>query len=116
MKNRRLSAVVPEQEYRRVEKLVRAGFARSTADLIRKAVREYEQRVGAEKLLNLRTVPMRQARAEIQRYLKAHHGTVWPDEMAEELGLDYRLVLKIVRELLKEEKVEVVRPVEMIKA
>jgi len=41
-------------------------------------------------------------------YLKRHPRVVWPDEMAEDLGIDYRLVLKVIRQLTGEGRVEVV--------
>jgi len=103
---KRLSAVVPDEEYRRVEKLVKSGLAESVAQLVREAVAEYIDKLSAGKLLSLRTVPPEQARMEVEKYLKNHSGIVWPDEMAEELGLDYRIVLSAVQELLKEGKVE----------
>ena len=103
---RRLSAVVTEQEYNKVFRLVRAGAARSVAELVRLAVKDYATKVGAGRLLNLREVPLQNARRAVERYLKLHPGAVWPDEMAEELGLDYRLVLEVVKDLLIEKKVE----------
>jgi len=103
---KRLSAVVSPQEYRRVERLVKAGAADSVAQLVREAVAEYVDKLDAGKLLNLRTIPLEQARKEVINYLENHAGTVWPDEMAEELGIDYRIVLNVVQDLLKEGKVE----------
>ena len=105
---KRLSAVVGEREYEIVEKLVRAGAARSVADLVRQAVREYMNELGSNKLIVFRDVSMAQARREILDYLKNHPGVVWPDEMAEELGIDYRLVLQVVQQLTGEGRVEVV--------
>jgi predicted transcriptional regulator len=58
------------------------------------------------KLVNLRDVPMSEARRAVERYLKNHNGVVWPDEMAEELGIDYRIVLAVVGELVAERRVE----------
>ena len=98
--------MVTEQEYNRVYRLVRAGAARSVAELVRLAVKDYAAKMGASKLLNLREVPFQEARRTVERYLKLHPGVVWPDEMAEELGLDYRLVLEVVKDLLKEKKIE----------
>jgi hypothetical protein len=46
------------------------------------------------------------ARCAVEQYLKEHHGIVWPDEMAEKLGIDYRIVVKVVNQLLKEKRVE----------
>jgi len=103
---KRLSAVVSPQEYRRVERLVKAGIADSVAQLVREAVAEYVDKLDAGKLLNLRTIPLEQARMEVINYLENHAGVVWPDEMAEELGIDYRIVLNVVQDLLKEGKVE----------
>ncbi len=101
-----MSAVVADDEYAHVDRLVRARAARSVAELVRLAVKEYVTRAGANKLLNLRDVPLPTARRAIEQYLKKHHGVVWPDEMAEELGIDYRVVLNVVSHLLKEKKVE----------
>jgi len=101
---RRLSAVVTDQEYRRVERFVRAGAARSVAELVRLAVDEYVRKAGVVKLVNLRDVPISEARGAVEEYLKTHPGAVWPDEMAEELGIDYRIVLTVVKELLEEGK------------
>jgi len=102
----RLSAVVTEDEYKRVVRFVRAGAAKSTAELVRLAVTEYTMKAGIAKLVNLRVVPMSEARRAVERYLKKQAGAVWPDEMAEELGIDYRTVLAVVRELLAEGNVE----------
>jgi len=96
----RLSAVVTDQEYGRVQRLVRAGAARSIAELVRLAVDEYTRKAGALKLMNLREVPISEARRTVEEYLKTHPGAVWPDEMAEALGIDYRIVLAVVRQFL----------------
>ena len=103
---KRLSAVVSDEEYRRVERLVRAGAARSIAELVREAVAEYINKLEAGKLVILREIPMEEARRKVEDYLKSRAGVVWPDEMAEELGIDYRIVLSVVQSLLKEGKVE----------
>jgi len=103
---KRLSAVVTDEEYRRVERLVKAGMAESVAQLVREAVADYIDKMDAGKLLNLRTVTPEQARTEVEEYLKNHPGIVWPDKMAEDLGLDYRIVLSVVQDMLKEGKVE----------
>jgi len=108
---------VTDEEYRRVERLVRAGAARSIADLVRLAVGEYTSKAGVRRLVNLREVPISEARRAVQRYLKTQTGAVWPDEMAEELGIDYRIVLTVVRQLVEEGKAEeAARKVEEIRA
>ena len=106
-----------DEEYGRVERLVRAGAARSIADLVRLAVGEYTSKAGVRRLVNLREVPMSEARRAVERYLKTRSGSVWPDEMAEQLGIDYRVVLAVVRQLLEEGKAEeAARKVEEIRA
>jgi len=85
---------------------VKAGLAQSVTQLVREAVAEYVDKMGAGKLLNLRTVSPEQARREVEAYLRSHPGVVWPDEMAEELGIDYRIVLSVVQNLLKEGRIE----------
>ena len=102
----RLSTVVTDQEYSRIQKLVRAGAADSVAELVRFAVRDYIAKSGAIRLLNLREVSVQEARRAVERYLKSHPGIVWPDEMAENLGLDYRVVLKVLQDLQGEGKIE----------
>jgi len=113
---KRLSAVVPEEEYRRVQKLVKAGVVGSVADLVRKAVREYAEKMGSVKLLSFREVSIEQARVEVEDYLKSHPGVVWPDEMAEELGLDYRMVFEIVNGLLERGKIAIEELKEKVEA
>ncbi len=103
---KRLSAVVPNDEYDRVERLVRAGAARSVAQLVREAVADYVNKLDAGRLINLRDVTLEQARKEVEEYLSSHPGVVWPDEVAEEIGIDYRIVLSVVRDLLREGWVE----------
>lgn len=103
---RRLSALVSEEEYGRVERLVRAGAARSVAEFVRLAVGEYAKKAGVVKLLSLRDVSIPKAKREVEQYLKRHPGAVWPDEMAEKLGIDYRIVLAVVKRLMEEGKVE----------
>lgn len=105
---KRLSAVIPEPEYMRIEKLVRAGTAKSVAEFVRQAVRKYADELGSSRLVSFRDMSAAQARREIIDYLKTHPGVVWPDEMAEELGIDYRLVLQVVQQLTGEGRVEVV--------
>jgi uncharacterized protein (DUF1786 family) len=60
--------------------------------------------------MNLREVPMSEARRAVKRYLKTHSGVVWPDEMAEDLRMDYRIVLAAARQLLEEGNAEEVLP------
>jgi hypothetical protein len=97
---------VTDEEYGRVERLIRAGAARSIATLVRLAVGEYTRKAGVSKLMTLREVPISEARKAVERYLKTHSGVVWPDEMAEDLGIDYRIVLAVVRQLLEEGRAE----------
>jgi len=105
---KRLSAVIPEREYERVEKFVRAGAAKSVAEFVRQSVRKYVNELGSSKLVVFRDLSLVQAKREVVNYLKKHPGVVWPDEMAEELGIDYRLVLQVVQQLTGEGRVEVV--------
>jgi transcription initiation factor IIE alpha subunit len=62
----------------------------------------------SSKLAVFRDVSPAQAEREVIEHLEKHSGVFWPDEMAEELGIDYRLVLKVVQQLTGEGKVEVV--------
>jgi Arc/MetJ-type ribon-helix-helix transcriptional regulator len=103
---RRLSAVVTDEEFKRVDRLVRAGVARSVAELVRLAVKRYMADANANRLLTLRDIPLPTARRAVEHYLRTHAGVVWPDEMAEQLGIDYRIVLKVLSELHQNKKIE----------
>ncbi len=105
---KRLSAVVSNEEYARIEKLARLTDTRSVAELVRQAVRRYVEQTGSSKLIVSRDIPLFQARSEVTEYLRRKAGIIWPDEMAEELGIDYRLVLQVVKDLTGEGKLEVI--------
>ncbi len=105
---KRLSAVVSDEEYARIWKLARLLGMKSVAELLRQAVSRYVEETGSTKLISFRDVSLTQARKEVTEYLKRNAGIVWPDEMAEELGIDYRLVLQVVKELTQEGKLEVI--------
>ena len=83
---KRLSAVVSDEEYQRIEKLVRAGAAKSVAQLVRQAVREYAEKLGSIKLLSLREVPLnrREERSKsTSRATPERYGpTRWPKNSA----------------------------------
>jgi len=67
------------------------------------------------KVIKLRNVPKQRAKAEILNYLKKRD-VVYPSNMAEDLRLDYGLVVEIVHELLECKKVEVVeKPIRLSK-
>jgi len=40
----------------------------------------------------------------VEKYLKNHPGLVWPDEMAEEHKIEYRILLSVVQDLLEREE------------
>lgn len=58
---KRFSPIISGEEYRRVERLVKAGVAKRLAQLVREAVAEYVERLNAGKPLNLQDVPLEEA-------------------------------------------------------
>ena len=108
MMAKQIAVSLTDEEYDRIRKLVAAGHYRSMAEFARTAIREFLRDLGMVKLLSFRDVSREQAMGEVKEYLTTHSGVIWPDEMAEELGIDYRLVLDVVKELIERGEVEVV--------
>jgi len=104
---KQIATLVSDDEYKKIRRLVAAGYYKSMAEFAREAIGKALRDMGMMKLISFRDVSRGQAFKEVKEYLTTHSGVVWPDEMAEELGIDYRLVLDIVNELIEKEEVEV---------
>lgn len=87
-----------------VEKLdniaTRFGYS-SRSDLIREALQHYIKEVEIERIIRLREVSKTQAKKEIRAYLRKRE-KAWADEIADELKIDYSLVVEAIEELEKE--------------
>ena len=105
---KQIATLVADEDYERIRKLVAAGYYRSMAEFAREAIGKALRDTGMVRLVSFRDVSTDQALREVEEYLATHSGIVWPDEMAEELGIDYRLVLEAVNKLIERGKAEVV--------
>lgn len=60
------------------------------------------------RIIDVKDIPFEDAKKKIHGYYKAHDNeAVYPDEIADELGLDLKVTMRAVEELLKENKLEV---------
>ena len=81
----------------------RFGYS-SRSDLIREALEYYTKEVEAENIIRLRDISKTQAKEEIRKYLKEHQ-KAWMDKIADDLKIDFPLVIEIIEELEKEKLV-----------
>jgi len=90
-------------DYARIQQLVEAGLYRSSADLVREAVRD---KLGSLEVVSVRDVDLRRAERMIEDYLVKHPGPSFASEIADALGLDYGVTFKTVHKLLEEGRVK----------
>ncbi|MCR4335325.1 MAG: ribbon-helix-helix domain-containing protein [archaeon] len=91
-------------EYRKIKQMVNAGVFLNVSDFIRGAVRE---KLEGTEVIYLRDVDYGTAKKEILEYYKKNNEAYY-EEIANELRLDLEMTVKIVDELIKEKKVEVI--------
>ncbi len=61
------------------------------------------------KVIDVEDIPFEKAKKKIYEYYKTHENeAVYPDEVADELGLDLKVTIEAVEELLKEDRLEVI--------
>lgn len=78
---------------------------RSRNEVIRESIRCFIEEVEGTKIIKLRDLPRQEAKQEVWDYLQKKDVT-YASDIAEDLRLDYELVLDIIRELWEENKVE----------
>jgi predicted DNA-binding protein len=78
---------------------------RSRNEVIRESIKHFIEEVEGMKIIKLRNLSKREAKKEILDYLRKKEVT-YTSDIADELRLDYGLVIDIVRELWEEEKIE----------
>ena len=71
---------------------------RKEVDRINDKLAELEERIPEEKMIVLREIPREQAKQEIQQLFSSDR-TLYYSDIAEELGLDLKLVVEICQEL-----------------
>ncbi len=77
---------------------------RSRNEVVRKSIEHFLEEVGEMKIIELRSVPKTEAKREVWDYLRKK-GTAYPSDIADDLRLEYKLVVEIIRELWGEKKV-----------
>jgi Arc/MetJ-type ribon-helix-helix transcriptional regulator len=90
-------------DYAKIQRLVEAGLYRSSADLVREAVRD---KLGTLEVVSVRDVDLPKAERMIEEYLVKHPGPSFASEIADALGLDYSVTFKIVHKLLEEGRIK----------
>ena len=92
------------KEMKQIQSLVNDGFYLNISDFLREAVRD---RLESIKVVTVRNLDIKKARKEILDYLQKRKGEeLYPDELMEELGIDLEIVLKVLKELKKEGRIE----------
>jgi Arc/MetJ-type ribon-helix-helix transcriptional regulator len=89
-------------DYVKIQQLVEAGLYRSSADFLREAVRD---KLGSMEVVSVQNVDSRKAERMIEDYLIKHPGPSLASEIADALGLEYRVTFKIIHKLLEEGRI-----------
>ena len=86
-------------DYVKIQQLVEAGLYRSSADFLREAVRD---KLESMEVVSVQDVDLRKAERMIEDHLIKHPGPSFASEIADALGLEYGVTLKIIQKLLEE--------------
>ncbi len=97
-----VSARLTSREFEQIEKLVKMGYYLNTSDFIRSVVREKLESI---QIIMVRESDVKNAKKEILKYLKKKKISVYPSEIAMDLGLDLAVAMKAVSELKKVKKI-----------
>jgi len=97
-----LAVRLSKADYAMVQKLVKAGLYRSSADFLREAVRD---KLESLEVVSVRDLDSRKAERMIEDYLVKHPGPSFASEVADALGLEYSITFKTVHKLLEEGRV-----------
>ncbi|HPT19072.1 MAG TPA: ribbon-helix-helix domain-containing protein [Methanothrix sp.] len=97
-----IGAKITSWQARQIRELIDAGAFINESDFVRDAIRH---RLAEIKVIKCRDIDYETAKKEVEGYFK-HHGEAFPDEAAEDLELDFDLVMKISEELRKEGTLE----------
>ena len=107
MQNKRVTVPIsmsPEVVKRIDGARAKLGY-RSRNEVVRESIKHFLDEVGEMKIIKLREVPRGKAKKEILGYLQKKE-VAYPSDIADELRLDYKLVVGIIHELWEEKKVE----------
>lgn len=80
---------------------------RREINMLRKEIRASREREeeGEEGLVELKTIPLAEAKSKVLEYVKKHPGC-WTSDIVVDLGIGVDVVLKALEELKNERKVE----------
>jgi Arc/MetJ-type ribon-helix-helix transcriptional regulator len=93
-----IAAKIAPAEARQIRELIEAGVYLNESDFVRDAIRH---RLSEIKVIKCRDVDYETAKKEILGYYKSR-GEAYPDDAADDLKLDFDLVIKATEELRKE--------------
>jgi Arc/MetJ-type ribon-helix-helix transcriptional regulator len=97
-----IGAKITPAQSMQIRELIEAGAFINESDFVRDAIRH---RLTEIKVVKCRDIDNDTARKEITGYFK-RHGEAFPDEAAEDLELDFDLVMRIAEELRKDGTLE----------
>ena len=85
-------------EYERIEHMIEAGMYRSAADFARDAIRD---KLREAEPVSLREFSTKDIERMVDNYLTKHPGSHFASEIAEALGLDFRLTLEAIKRMIE---------------
>ena len=102
-KSRQIAVRLTPIEYDRIMKMIGIGMYRSSADFARESIRD---KIKTLEVIGVKDVSVQEATRMILAYLKKNPGSHFTSEMADELGIDYGLAFKTVKQLLESGKIK----------
>jgi Arc/MetJ-type ribon-helix-helix transcriptional regulator len=99
-----IRAKITQSELAQIQDLIDAGVYLNASDFVREAIRN---KLAAIKVIKCRDVDYETAKKEIIGYFQRKH-EAYPDEISQDLELDFDLVRRITSELKKEGRLEAV--------
>jgi metal-responsive CopG/Arc/MetJ family transcriptional regulator len=94
----------PKHELEKIDEAAKRVGAKSRSAFIREATEKHVQEVGGLRVIEIRSLGLKEARTEILAYLKEHKEAETFD-IANDLRLDLDLTVKALKELWEEGKV-----------
>ena len=99
-----IGSKITHSELAQIQDLINAGVYLNASDFVREAIRD---KLTAIKVIKCRDVDYETAKREIIGYFQRNH-EAYPDEISQDLELDFDLVRQITSELKKEGRLEAV--------
>ena len=98
-----LAIRLSKADYAKIQQLVECGLYKSYADFLRAAVHD---KLSSMELVSLTEVGPAEAERIIEDYLVKHPGPAFASEIADALGLEYKITFKTIQKLLEEGRVK----------